>query len=129
MAKAKREPLVIDLLPPKGWACYFARQWAAFINQSSSLGGFMASIATCGDCQSRMRQRVESGEPRSRSLGEGSVTTILNASHVALWQHPVRSETPAGIRGTDRQLAFTSWALWAADAAVNALPGLRRSRQ
>src|SRR5258708_21453737 len=96
MAKAKREPPVIDLAPAQGLACYFARQWAAFINQSSILGGFVASIPTCCDCQSRMRWRVESGKPRSKSLEHGSVTTILNASHVALCQHPVRRRHQRG---------------------------------
>ena len=80
-----------------------------------------------------IRRHAESGDPQSKSLAEGMVirTTISNASScVALWQQAgegVSGSQNRPIHPTQRQ--FTSWALWAADAAVNALLGLRRSRQ
>src|SRR5262249_20184700 len=80
-----------------------------------------------------IRRHAESGDPQSKSLAEGMVirTTISNASScVALWQQPregVSGSQNRPIHPTQRQ--FISWALWAADAAVNALLGLRRCRQ
>ena len=70
------------------------------------------------------------------SLAEGAIREwafghnfecILLCGALATAERRETSGFAEQIHPTQRQ--FTSWALWAADAAVNALLGLRRSRQ
>jgi hypothetical protein len=99
----------------------------------------MASNPTCGACPSGIRRRVESGEPRSTSLGGGVLSAYghsdRNFECVPLWRFG-NSRPRREITGSRNRIAasyirreFTSWALCAANAAVNALPGRRRPRQ
>ena len=76
------------------------------------------------------------GDPRSKSLWEGTISEwacgdnfecILLCGALATAERRETSGFAEQIHPTQRQ--FTSWALWAADVAASALPGLRRCRQ
>lgn len=121
----------------KGMAWHCARHRAAFINQSGSLGRIMALIPYLRRLPARHLPCVEPGEPRSKSLAGGTIhewawpPQFRMRPCVALWQQPggrgladSRKRTRCWLHPTQRQI--TSWALWAADAGVSALLGLRR---
>src|SRR6516164_5228457 len=98
----------------------------------------MALIPTCGDWRSGIRRRVESGEPRSKSPRRrtirewaslpqfrmrplcGALATAGRRGDIGFAEETAR----CWLHPTQRQII--SWALWAADAGVSALLGLRR---
>jgi len=126
-----------SLLLGKGRAWHRAGHGRHSSINPAAWAGTIASIPTCGVCRSGIGRLMESGEPRSKSLWEGTISEWACGAQfrirpcVAFSQQP--GEATKRICGTDRlaatQREFTSWAVWAADAAVNVLPGLRRSRQ
>ena len=124
----------------KGMAWHCARHRAAFINQSGSLGRDPWPDATCDDLPvGRPPGRATMAPLYPRSLREGGVRQrtfkpqFRTRLTVALRQQPGEAgevdsrNRPITASYTHRQITF--WALWGADAAVNALPALRRSRR
>ena len=103
------------------------------MNQSRSLGWINGLSLPAAIDDRGIRRHAESGDPQSKSLAEGAIREwafghnfecILLCGALATAERRETSGFAEQIHPTQRQ--FTSWALWAADAAVNALLGLRR---
>jgi hypothetical protein len=58
----------------------------------------MASIPTCGVCRSGIGRLMESGEPRSKSLREGTIKRMCmrsaNFEYVPVWRFGNSRATP-----------------------------------
>ena len=88
-----------------------------------SLPAAVADRAFVGAWNSR------AANPKSLAVAISLRTAISNAFLCGGLATVGTRQKNSGFAGTDGQRNFTSWALWAADVAASALPGLRRCRQ